>query len=145
MNGEALFWDLAEALYPDPAVSRSTMMGLPCLRHDGRFFASLDRKTQALLVKLPQQRVQQLIRDGHGQPFSPAGRVFREWVAVAEPDERRWGSLLHEAKTHAGGGVKLARTPPATAPRRSASSIDQSGSCRVTNRGIAPDRTVSGQ
>jgi hypothetical protein len=67
VTGEALFWDLAEALYPDPAVSRSTMMGLPCLRYGGRFFTSLDRRTQALLAKLPQQRVQQLISDGHGQ------------------------------------------------------------------------------
>lgn len=39
MTGEELFWDLAEALYSDPGVSRSTMMGLPCLRYQGRFFA----------------------------------------------------------------------------------------------------------
>ncbi len=57
MTGEELFWDLVEPMYADPAVQRSTMMGLPCVRLDGRFFASLDRRTGALLVKLPAERV----------------------------------------------------------------------------------------
>lgn len=38
-------------------------MGLPCLRYDGRFFASLDRGTHALVVKLPQPRVQVLLAE----------------------------------------------------------------------------------
>ena len=42
MTGEELFWDLVEPMYTNPAVQRSTMMGLPCVRLDGRFFASLD-------------------------------------------------------------------------------------------------------
>jgi uncharacterized protein (TIGR02453 family) len=103
MTGEELLWDLAEALYRDPAVTRSTMMGFPCLRYEGRFFASVDRNTQALLVKLPQPRVEKLIQDGHGEPFAPAGRVFREWVAVTRPDRRRWRALLDEARSHAAG------------------------------------------
>lgn len=88
-------------MYEDPAVQRSTMMGLPCVRLDGRFFASLDRRTEALLVKLPRERVRQLIDSGQGEPFAPAGRVFREWVAVPTPDRRRWKGLLAEAKTAA--------------------------------------------
>jgi len=31
MTGEELFWDLVEPMYADPAVLRSTMMGLPCV------------------------------------------------------------------------------------------------------------------
>src|SRR4051794_576980 len=85
-DGEALFWELVEALFADAAVHRSTMMGLPCVRLDGRFFASLDRRTGALLVKLPEQRVAQVIGAGIGEPFAPAGRTFREWVAVPQPD-----------------------------------------------------------
>ena len=103
MTGEELFWDLVEPMYADPAVRRSTMMGLPCVRLDGRFFASLDRRSGALLVKLPPGRVGQVIASGHGQPFAPAGRVFREWVAVPRPDRRRWRSLLAEARDHAAG------------------------------------------
>jgi hypothetical protein len=100
MTGEELFWDLVEPMYADAAVRRSTMMGLPCVRLDGRFFASLDRRSGALLVKLPIPRVAQLIAAGHGQPFVPAGRVFREWVAIPTPDRRRWRSLLSEARDH---------------------------------------------
>jgi hypothetical protein len=77
------------------------MMGLPCVRFDGRFFAALDRRTGALLIKLSSERVRQLIDAGHGQPFAPAGRTFREWVAITVPDRRRWQALLAEARDHA--------------------------------------------
>lgn len=97
MTGEELFWQLAEPLLADPAVTRSTMMGLPCLRRNGRFFASLDRRSQALLVKLPADRVTALIAASHAEPFAPAGRVFREWAALPRPDRRRWRTLLNEA------------------------------------------------
>jgi hypothetical protein len=90
MTAEELFWDLVEPMYADPAVQRSTMMSLPCLRRDGRFLASLDRRTGALLIKLPAERVRQLIDAGHGQEFAPAGRAFREWVAITAPDRQRW-------------------------------------------------------
>jgi hypothetical protein len=103
MTGDELFWTLVEPLYGDPAVQRSTMMGLPCLRFDSRFFASLDRRTNALLVKLPRERVGQLIAGGTGEPFAPAGRVFREWVAIPQPDPERWRHLLTEALEHAAG------------------------------------------
>ena len=103
VSGEELFWELVEPMYADPAVRRSTMMGLPCVRLDGRFFASLDRRSGALLVKLPAERVAKLVAAGRGEPFAPAGRVFREWVAVSRPDRRRWRSLLAEARDHATG------------------------------------------
>jgi uncharacterized protein (TIGR02453 family) len=108
MTGEELFWDLVEPMYADPAVQRSTMMGLPCVRLDGRFFASLDRRTHALLVKLPTTRVGQLIADGVGEPFAPAGRVFREWVAIGKPDRECWQRLLTEARDHAGPSASTA-------------------------------------
>ncbi|GAA4567224.1 hypothetical protein [Planotetraspora kaengkrachanensis] len=101
MSAEELFWDLAEPMLTDPAIVRSTMMGLPCLRRDGRFFASVDRRNQALIVKLSEQRVAQLLRDGIGRPFAPAGKVFREWVALTDPDTRLWSDLLTEARAHA--------------------------------------------
>lgn len=101
MTGDELFWEVAEPLLGQAAVSRSTMMGYPCLRYDGRFFASVDRNTGALLVKLPRTRVGELIEQGHGQPFAPAGRTFREWVAIDKPQRRRWQNLIREALTFA--------------------------------------------
>lgn len=104
---EERFWELAAPLETHPAVRRSTMMGLPCLRYDGRFFASFDRRDQALLIKLDRQRVTDLIDDGIGQPFAPAGRVFREWVAI--PQDQHWLGLLEQARAFAAAG----ETPPA--------------------------------
>jgi uncharacterized protein (TIGR02453 family) len=121
MTGEKVFWDLVEPMYADPAVRRSTMMGLPCVRLDGRFFASLDRRTGALLVKLPAARIGELIADGVGEPFAPAGRVFREWVAIAKPDRERWQRLLTEARDHAG------QPGPGTSPVKPAGTTTFSG------------------
>ena len=59
---EHLFWTLAETLMKDQAVTRSTMMGFPCLRQNDRFFASLERGSNNLIVKLPQNRVTQADR-----------------------------------------------------------------------------------
>jgi hypothetical protein len=100
---EELFWRLAETLYADPAVTRSTMMGYPCLRAGGKFFACVDRRSGNLVVKVPAARVNELIADGLGLPFTPNGRVFREWVAIPIPDDHEWSALLHEAKAFAGG------------------------------------------
>ena len=61
LPGEARFWDLAEPLLGQPGVTRSTMMGLPCLRWNGAFFASCDRRTGDLLVKLAETRVDELV------------------------------------------------------------------------------------
>jgi hypothetical protein len=86
-----------------PAVRRSTMMGLPCLRHDDRFFASYDRRTHALVIKLDRRCVTSLIDDGIGQPFAPASRVFREWVAIPPTAVRHWPALLNQARAFATG------------------------------------------
>jgi hypothetical protein len=72
-TGLARFWDLAEPLLAQPGIERSTMMGLPCLRVHGAFFASCDRRSGDLLVKLPQQRVDELVAAGRVHAFAPAG------------------------------------------------------------------------
>ena len=98
---EELFWELAKPHLKRPEVERSTMMGSPCLRSDGYFYATVHRKTKELIVKLPKERVDELIEQGVGEEFKPAGKVFREWLAVSALDESRWGELLEEARTFA--------------------------------------------
>lgn len=97
--GEAKFWDLAEPLLGRADVTRSTMMGFPCLRIRGQFFASTDRTTGALLVKLPEARVEKLVDAGRAEPFAPAGRRFREWASIPYERSRAWKRLLDEAFT----------------------------------------------
>lgn len=95
--GEERFWHHAAPLLGRRDVSRSTMMGLPCLRVRGAFFASFDRRTGDLLVKLREQRVHELVESGRATHFAPAGRTFREWAAVPPAHSRSWPKLLGEA------------------------------------------------
>jgi hypothetical protein len=95
--GEEKFWDLAEPLLGRTDVTQSTMMGFPCLRIRGQFFASTDRATGALLVKLPEARVDELVDAGRAESFAPAGRRFREWASIPYERSRTWKRLLDEA------------------------------------------------
>jgi hypothetical protein len=98
---EALFWDLAEELLVEPTVTRSTMMGYPCLRASGSFFACLERTTAHLIVKLPAHQVGEMVASGEGLPFAPNGRTFREWVALPSADPDQWRGRLSEAREFA--------------------------------------------
>ncbi|MFI7063844.1 hypothetical protein ACIBL3_22850 [Kribbella sp. NPDC050124] len=93
----AWYDELTDDLLYDPAIGRSTMMGYPCIRLAGRFLASYDEKSGRLVVKLPAARVAELVADGTGQEFAPAGKVFREWVALGPAERDRWQTLLAEA------------------------------------------------
>jgi hypothetical protein len=104
-TGLARFWDLAEPLLAQPGIERSTMMGLPCLRVHGAFFASCDRRSGDLLVKLPQQRVDELVAAGRAHAFAPAGRRFREWAAVPPEWSRTWRRLLDDALAFVDGST----------------------------------------
>jgi hypothetical protein len=92
-----LYDELTDDLLYDPAIGRATMMGYPCVRLAGKFLASYDDKARCLVVKLPRERVAQLVATGSGETFAPAGRVFREWVAVPAVDRDLWQQLLAEA------------------------------------------------
>ena len=100
-DARKLYDELTDDLLYDPAVGRSTMMGYPCVRRAGRFFASYDPRAEALVVKVPRERVAELITDGTGEQFAPNGRVFREWVTIPEPDPVVWEQLLAEARDFA--------------------------------------------
>lgn len=104
-----LYDDLTDDLLYDPAVGRSTMMGHPCVRRAGRFFASFDPKADCLVVKLPAERVVELIDDGIALPFAPNGKVFREWASILDADARGWARLLAEALDFAGPAQEHAR------------------------------------
>ena len=80
------------------------MMGHPCLRIDGDFFASMERSTGDLMVKLPAATVDEMIEAGTAEPFAPAGRRFKEWALITSRDEDQWESLLHAALAFVQGG-----------------------------------------
>ena len=110
--GEARFWALAEPLLEQAGVTRSSMMGFPCLRLNGDFFASCDHRTGDLVVKLDEERVSALIDNGKADVFAPSGRPFREWASISFGRQRSWGSLLDEA-------LALSAARLSSPPRRS--------------------------
>jgi hypothetical protein len=100
-----LYDELTDDLLYDPAIGRATMMGYPCVRLAGRFLASYDDKEGQLVVKLPRERVAELVESGQGDPFAPAGKVFREWVAIPRVDRTLWQTVLAEAVGFARAGL----------------------------------------
>jgi len=100
---ESLFWQLAAELQKrDPRIVEGTIMNGRCLRVGKEFLALVDYKGSGLVVKLPRQRVAELIEAGVGKPFAPAGKVFREWLSVPSPDRALWRKLLREGLAFVG-------------------------------------------
>ena len=97
---KALWEQVSGPLRDQPQVAGSTMMGLPCLRVAGAFFAAWEPRTGDLLVKLPSARVDALLEAGAAQPFAPAGRRFRAWAAVPAAEATSWPALADEALRH---------------------------------------------
>ncbi|MDY7102495.1 MAG: hypothetical protein S0880_15045 [Actinomycetota bacterium] len=98
---EERFWELAQDLLVLPDVTRSTMMGRPCLRVGGAYIASWERRSGAMIVKLDEATVDALIDAGRAEPFAPAGRRFREWAAIPPALVDSWPERLGEAHRRA--------------------------------------------
>ncbi len=95
---ESLFWELIEEFQlHDTRVEEGTIMGGRCARVAGEFLGLVDFKGSGMVVKLPKERVAELIDQGVGRPFAPATKVFKEWVSVPKRDRRRWRALLAES------------------------------------------------
>lgn len=96
-ESERLFWSLAAKLRRDDTrIVEGTIMNGRCLRVGEEFLALVDYKGSGLVVKLPLDRVTDLTDAGIGQSFAPAGRVFKEWVSIPEPNRKLWAQLLGE-------------------------------------------------
>ncbi len=107
---EQLFAELAPRFLADPAVTEGTGFGSsPGLRVGTRIFAMLSRGE--LVVKLPRQRVEQLVMSGVGAYFDPGhGRRMREWVTISPRHGRDWEQLAGEA-------LEFVRSAPVDARR----------------------------
>jgi hypothetical protein len=97
-SSETLFWQLAAELQKrNPSVTEGTIMNGRCLRVGKEFLALVDYKGSGLVVKLPRERVTELIEGDVGRPFAPAGKVFKEWLSVPSPNRTLWRKLLRES------------------------------------------------
>jgi hypothetical protein len=96
-EAERRFEQLSARFLADPAVTQGTGFGsAPGLRIGGKIFAMLVKGE--LVVKLPKDRVDQLIAAGTGGRFDPGhGRLMREWATVPIDDADDWDRLAGEA------------------------------------------------
>ena len=94
-TADDLFWDVAAQLYGQPGVLEGTIFGFRCLRVNEAFVGMPANGN--LWVKLPEQRVSDLIESGVGEVCAPNGRPFREWVAISGHDEKLWLDLLNDS------------------------------------------------
>lgn len=97
------FWQIADEFLALAHVSKGKLMGFPCLRINGDFFATAEHKTGDLIVKMDKDRVAELIVSKNTLPFAPAGRVFKEWARIPQRDKRVWTKLLKEAMSFVAG------------------------------------------
>lgn len=90
------FAPIVAAFAKDRQVSRKRMFSTSnALNVNGKIFAMLVKGK--FVTKLPKDRVDALVRDGHGEYFDPGhGRLMKEWVAIGT-DEASWVALAKEA------------------------------------------------
>jgi hypothetical protein len=99
-----------------PGVERGKMLSASGLRDPaaGKFFAFVTRGQ--LVVKLPAERVTELIASGEGRVFDAGkGRPMKEWVGLTPADEAACVAYMREARKFV-----AAQADPLipTAPRR---------------------------
>jgi hypothetical protein len=90
------FSPIVAAFAKDRQVSRKRMFSTSnALNVNGKIFAMLVKGK--FVAKLPKDRVDALVRDGHGEYFDPGhGRLMKEWVAVGA-GKASWVALAREA------------------------------------------------
>jgi TfoX/Sxy family transcriptional regulator of competence genes len=108
---EALFERLVTRFSADPSVTPPTAgkgFGASGLKVEGKIFAMLSRGE--LVVKLPRQRVDELVASGTGRPFDPGhGRVMKEWVTIRPSHGRSWVKLAEEAQQFVAAAARPSR------------------------------------
>jgi TfoX/Sxy family transcriptional regulator of competence genes len=97
---EALFQRLVDRFSADPSVEPPApggKFGASGLKVEGKLFALLSKGE--LVVKLPRQRVEQLVAEGTARPFDPGhGRLMKQWATIAPEESGSWAELAEEAR-----------------------------------------------
>ena len=100
MDADALFGEIVSRFRDDPAVTppgAGKKFGASGLKVDNKLFAMVSKGE--LVVKLPRERVDELIAAGTGTRFDPGhGRLMKEWVSISTRHSGDWPGLAAEAR-----------------------------------------------
>ena len=99
-------WERIEASeLARPGVTSGTGFGRnQGLRIAGKIFAI--RLEDEVVVKLPRERVDELVSSRVGRPWGPGRRVMKEWVALSTDAGARWPALVDEARDFVAQGLR---------------------------------------
>lgn len=101
---DARFTPIIEAFRNSTGVSLARMFGSSGLKVNGKVFAMMVKG--GLVVKLPKERVEDLVKAKLGEYFDPGhGRLMKEWVAVKPKAEGQWLKLAKEAQKFVVSGL----------------------------------------
>ena len=100
---EELFDAVAKRLLAeDPSLQQGRMMNAVGLKTAGKFFAMVVKGE--LVVKLPAERVGELVAGGAGRRFDPGhGRLMKEWASLRPADEGTCFAYVTEARSFVAG------------------------------------------
>ena len=98
MTVQELFDEVAgRLLREDETIEKTRMMASDGLKTGGKFFAMVSRGE--LVVKLPRERVEELVEAAAGHRFDPGhGRLMKEWVALQPADAEECAAYVTEAR-----------------------------------------------
>ena len=97
VSAEGAFDEVRARFAGRPDVGEGRMFHCDGLTCGGKFFATLSRDDQ-MLVKLPADRVTELVTSGVSLPFDAnKGRVMREWTLVPLSSVDEWAPIAEEA------------------------------------------------
>jgi hypothetical protein len=104
MKPEGRYAELTHVFLGRPNVTQEGKgFGSSALKVNRRIFAMLTSRSQ-FVVKLPSDRVHELITSGQGRPYDAGkGRPMKEWVVIPPDSGLTWTSLAEEALTFVGG------------------------------------------
>ncbi|SDP19288.1 hypothetical protein SAMN04487788_2474 [Microbacterium testaceum StLB037] len=97
-RGREIFDPIAERQCDLPGVDIGRIFGTEGLRIRAKVFAFVVH-SGSLVVKLPEERVGEIVDEGIAGPMIMRGRPLREWAEVpVDAGAARWNQLIDEAR-----------------------------------------------
>ncbi|WP_243223978.1 MmcQ/YjbR family DNA-binding protein [Microbacterium proteolyticum] len=97
-RGREIFDPIAERQCELPGVDIGRMFGTEGLRVRGKVYAFIVHNG-SLVVKLPEERIGEIVDEGVAAPMIMRGRPLRKWAEVPlDAGADRWQSLIDEAR-----------------------------------------------